>query len=79
MSVKCYYLSCCSEDGSMPLYYKVIGTYREMDDYCSELWSIGEDPEIDRERDATEEELSAYAIRDDKDYPLVYESIRHFD
>lgn len=78
--VKCYYLSAAGErETSMPVYYKVIGTYREMDDYCSELWQTGEEAEIDREREASEEELANYAIREDKAYPLVYENIYPFD
>ena len=74
--VKCYLLSAQGEyETSKPVYYKIIGTYSEMDDYCSFLWSTGEEAEIDREREANEEELASYAIRKDKGYPLVYESI----
>lgn len=74
--VKCYLLSAQGEEEtSRPVYYKVIGTYSEMDDYCSELWQMGEEAEIDHEREATEEELEAYTWREDKTYPLVYESI----
>lgn len=74
--VKCYLLSAPGEyETSKPVYYKIIGTYSEMDDYCSFLWSIGEEAEIDSEREATEDELNEYTLREDKDYPLVYDSI----
>lgn len=74
--VKCYLLSAQGEsETSMPVYYKMVGTYSEVDDYCSKLWAMGEEAEIEHEREATEEEIEAYTLREEKNYPLVYESI----
>jgi hypothetical protein len=78
--VKCYYLIALGDsETAMPVYYKIIGTYGQMDDYASFLWSIGEDTEIYREREASEEELANYLNRGDEEYPLVFESIKRFE
>lgn len=77
--VKCYYLTALGEsEYSRPVYYKIIGTFGQMDDYASFLWSIGEDTEITHEREASEEELANYSNRGDEEYPLVFEAIERF-